>query len=60
MQFFKCFSCDAGGNVFTFLMKHEKMTFPEAVKFLAERCNVTIPEAGRVDKARDVVRDELR
>ena len=31
-QFYHCFGCGAGGNVFTFLMNYENMTFPEAVK----------------------------
>ncbi len=60
MQIFKCFACGEGGNAFTFLMKHEKMTFYEAVKFLADKCNVIIPETGTVDKARDAARDKLR
>ena len=59
MQIYKCFACGEGGNVFTFLQKHEKMAFPEAVRFLAERCNVTIPEATEADKARGAARDDL-
>ena len=43
-QMFHCFGCGAGGDVFTFLMKHENMTFPEALKFLAERAHITLPE----------------
>ena len=58
MQIFKCFVCGEGGNMFTFLMKHEKMTFYEAVRALAERCNVTILETGTTDKIRDAVRDK--
>ncbi|MEA1981384.1 MAG: CHC2 zinc finger domain-containing protein, partial [candidate division Zixibacteria bacterium] len=33
-QIFHCFGCGKGGNVYTFLMEHEKMSFIEAVKFL--------------------------
>jgi len=45
-QIFKCFGCGKGGNVFHFLMGHEKMEFPEAVKFLADRAGVSIRETG--------------
>lgn len=43
-QIFHCFGCNQGGNVFSFLMEHEKMSFPEAVRHLAARCGVTVPE----------------
>jgi len=41
---FYCFGCNAGGNVFTFLMQIENMTFQEALRNLASRYGVTIPE----------------
>jgi len=43
---FYCFGCHASGNVCRFLMQHEHMTFPEAVRFLAARYGVRIPDAG--------------
>ncbi|HNX69112.1 MAG TPA: DNA primase [Candidatus Omnitrophota bacterium] len=43
-QLFHCFGCGAGGDVFSFLMRHENMTFPEALKFLADRAHITLPE----------------
>ena len=43
-QIFHCFGCGTGGNVFTFLMKHEGVSFPEAVRSLARRCGVDLPE----------------
>ena len=43
-QMFHCFGCGEGGNVFTFLMKYDNLTFPEAVRHLAERAGVTLPE----------------
>jgi DNA primase len=43
-QIFHCFGCGKGGNVFTFLIEHEKMSFIEAVRFLAQRTNITIRE----------------
>jgi len=42
-QIFKCFACGAGGGVFQFLCLYEKMSFPEAVKALAERANIPLP-----------------
>ena len=44
-QMYYCFGCQAGGNVFTFLMQHEKLEFPEAARILAERVSVEVPEA---------------
>ncbi|MBR5801055.1 MAG: DNA primase [Lachnospiraceae bacterium] len=44
-QMFYCFGCGAGGNVFTFVMEYENYTFTEAIKHLAERAGVTLPEA---------------
>ncbi len=43
-QMYYCFGCGAGGNVFTFLMEYEHYTFQEAVKTLAERAGVQLPE----------------
>lgn len=42
--FFYCFGCQTGGNVFTFLMKVENITFFEAVKLLASKLNIPLPE----------------
>ncbi len=43
-QIFYCFGCGEGGNVISFLMKHEKLSFPEAVKLLAKRANIPLPK----------------
>ena len=43
-QIYHCFGCGAGGNVFTFLMNYENFTFQEAIKELAARANVDLPE----------------
>ncbi|MDP8215273.1 MAG: DNA primase [Candidatus Euphemobacter frigidus] len=43
-QIYHCFGCGAGGNVFSFIMRKENMTFPEAVRFLARRANIELPE----------------
>ncbi len=43
-QIFHCFGCGVGGNIFSFLMQHDRLTFPEAVRQLAEHVGVRIPE----------------
>lgn len=43
-QIYKCFGCGEGGNVFTFLMKTQNLTFEEAVRLLAGRAGIEIPE----------------
>ncbi len=49
---FKCFGCGKGGNVFTFLTEHQKLTFPEAVKELAARAGVHLPDAADSEEDR--------
>lgn len=43
-QMYYCFGCGAGGNVITFIMEYENFTFVEAVKLLAQRAGVALPE----------------
>ena len=43
-QMYYCFGCGAGGNVFTFLMEYENFSFVEAVKFLADRAGIELPQ----------------
>ena len=43
-QMYYCFGCGAGGNVYTFLMEYENFTFQEALKYLADRAGITLPE----------------
>lgn len=43
-QMFYCFGCHVGGNVISFVQKYENMTFQEAVKYLADRAGMTLPE----------------
>ena len=51
-QMYYCFGCGAGGNVFTFIMEYENYTFVEALKYLAGRAGVTLPEAEYSKEAR--------
>ena len=50
-QIFHCFGCGKGGNVFTFLMEHEHVSFVEAVRHVAGRLNIAIPETYREREA---------
>ena len=43
-QIYHCFGCGAGGNVFNFVMQYEKLDFVEAVRLLADKAGVAIPE----------------
>jgi len=45
-QIFHCFGCGEGGDAIAFLVKHERLTFPEAVRTLAERAGVSLPARG--------------
>ena len=51
-QIYYCFGCGAGGNVIRFIMNYENYTFQEAVKYLAERAGVTLPEVEFTEEAR--------
>ncbi len=48
-QIYYCFGCGAGGNVISFIMKIEGLSFPEAVKFLADKAGITIPEDNQTE-----------
>ncbi len=47
-QLFYCFGCGIGGNVFTFIMNKENFSFPEAVRYLADKYNIVLH--GKMDK----------
>jgi DNA primase len=51
-QMYYCFGCGAGGNVFTFIMEYENYSFPEAVKLLADRAGVDLPEIEYSDEVK--------
>jgi DNA primase len=59
-QFFHCFGCGAGGSVFDFVMRAERVTFPESVHIVAEKCGIPIPaESGPGDRKADERRELL-
>lgn len=55
-QIFHCFGCGEGGNVISFIMKRDGLSFPEAARVLAERAGIVIPE--QVDPAASARRQE--
>lgn len=57
-QIFHCFGCGVGGNVINFIMKIENIGFKEAIEFLAEKANITLPTVDSYDLG--VSQDELR
>ncbi|WP_347490631.1 DNA primase [Desulfoscipio sp. XC116] len=56
-QIFYCFGCNAGGNVFKFIMMQHNLSFPEAVKMLGERVGVAVPD-GYTPQVRERLRRE--
>ncbi|MCC5916034.1 MAG: DNA primase [Cryomorphaceae bacterium] len=54
-QIYKCFSSGSGGNVVGFLMELEKMSYPEALRHLAERYGIEIEETERTDEQKEAI-----
>ncbi len=59
-QIFHCFGCGAGGDAFKFLELHEGMSFPDAVRLLAGRAGITLPEIKRNRGADQKAEDERK
>jgi len=59
--FFKCFGCGVGGDVVKFVELYQKVTFPEAVRYLAQRASLPIPETveGSEDRVAAAEREAL-
>ena len=51
-QMYYCFGCGAGGNVITFIMEYENYTFPEALKYLADRAGMELPKQEESQEAK--------
>src|SRR5512136_2674144 len=58
-QIFMCFGCGLGGDVFKFIMEIEHLPFPEAVRFLAERYGIALPESERTGPSLDAMRKAM-
>ncbi|PKM95458.1 MAG: DNA primase [Firmicutes bacterium HGW-Firmicutes-1] len=54
-QIYHCFGCGAGGNVITFVMEYENYSFVEAIKALADRVNISLPEPEISEEMRRMV-----
>ena len=57
-QLFHCFGCGAGGNVFNFVMKWEKISFPEAVKMIGEKVGISVAVINE-DEGKGILKEEL-
>ena len=58
-QLFHCFGCGVGGDVFSFIMLAEKVSFPEAVRMVAEKCGIPIPSNSGLDDKKFDERQQL-
>jgi len=55
---FNCFVCDTKGNAVHFIMEHEKITYPEALRYLAKKYNITIEE--EADKTKEEIEEDTK
>jgi DNA primase len=60
LGYYKCFGCDAAGDVFKFVQTIENLTFPETLKVLAERYGIPMPERQRFDQPEEQKRAALQ
>lgn len=58
-QLYHCFGCRAGGNIITFVMEIEGMSFIEALRFLAEKANLEVPELDPKDQPKASLTEQL-
>lgn len=59
-QYYKCFGCDAKGDVIKFIESIERVTFPEAVKFLADRFGIPLPKTAFDSELDEAGRERLK
>ncbi len=59
-QLFHCFGCGTGGDVFTLIMEKEGLSFPEAVRYLAEKYNIPLPERERFTSQNKQLGEEIK
>ncbi len=57
-NFYKCFGCGTAGDVYTFLVEHQKLTFMQAVEFLAEHLGIQVPKSD-ISQKEDSEREKL-
>ncbi|MCG6189633.1 DNA primase [Maribellus maritimus] len=51
---FKCFGCGKGGNSVNFIMEHENLTYPEALKWLAKKYNIEVTEEEETEEQKQL------
>lgn len=56
-KMWKCFGCGEGGNVIAFVQKNETMTFPEAVNYVAAKCNISVPQRELTDEEEKIIKE---
>ncbi|UCE22979.1 MAG: DNA primase [Candidatus Aminicenantes bacterium] len=58
-QLYHCFGCGAGGDIFTLIMEKENLSFPEALKFLADKYNIPLPERRKMSPQLKKLEEQL-
>ena len=58
-QYFHCFGCNTGGDVFSFISKIENLTFRESVEFLAERARIQLPTLNNQDDKKQYMKNRM-
>ena len=58
-QIYHCFGCGAGGNVFKFIQEIDRVSFVEAVAFLAQRASISLPQQNAQTRAHSEASDEI-
>ena len=59
-QMYKCFGCGVGGNVLTFVMEYENLTFPEAMEMLAEQAGIDLPKQEMTAQQKQQTQHDIR
>jgi DNA primase len=54
---YKCFGCGEGGNSLRFIMEHEKLSYPEAIRYLAKKYQINVEETAQSDEVKEEQRD---
>jgi DNA primase len=58
-QIFHCFGCNVGGNVASFIMRQERLEFPQAIRFLAEQMGISIEEQDDFSNPSKKIKDDI-